>query len=271
MKWLEITAHFTDEIKEPLLVHLLDLGIQGVIEEESAYRFYLNEDTDPQTIFTGQFGEVPFSAEVVDDANWAENWKQFWHANKIGKFVVVPSWESYEKQGEDIVLNLDPGMAFGTGAHETTALVLEFLGEVPVVPETVYDIGCGSGILAIAAAKLGAEVYAFDTDPLAVDATLKNAEKNHVEGLIKVFGGNLLEDESLFPDKVPDLVLTNIIAEVIVEFVPLLKEKLGTFTWIVSGIISERLPMVLGALEEHGFTVTKRKDRGEWVALEAKI
>ena len=89
--------------------------------------------------------------------------------------------------------------------------------------------------------------------------------------MIKVFGGNLLEDESLFPDKVPDLVLTNIIAEVIVEFVPLLKEKLGTFTWIVSGIISERLPMVLGALEEHGFTVTKRKDRGEWVALEAKI
>ncbi|MDD4264229.1 MAG: 50S ribosomal protein L11 methyltransferase [Firmicutes bacterium] len=271
MKWLEITVLFTEEIKEALLVYLLDLDIQGVIEEESAYKFYLPENVDPETILTGDFGSLTYRTQLVEDENWAENWKKYWHANKIGRFVIVPSWEQYDKRSDETIIDLDPGMAFGTGAHETTALVLELLGEVLPLPKTVYDIGTGTGILAIAAAKLGAKIFAFDTDPLAVDASLANAKKNGVKDQVLVFGGNLLEDESLFPNETPDLVMTNIIAEVIVQFVPLLKEKLGHFTWLLSGIIVERLPLVLGCLKEHGFTVTKRIDKGEWVALEARI
>lgn len=273
MRWLQITVPFTDDDKEMLFIELLDLGIQGLQEDESSYTFYLPDTLDPKETFLDKeiLAKKEFTSQIVEDEDWAETWKQYWHANKISRFVIVPSWESYEKATDEIVINLDPGMAFGTGAHETTSLVLELLDQLETVPNTAFDIGSGTGILAIATAKLGADVYAFDIDPLAVDATLENAEKNQVSNKVIVKGGNLLEDESLYPKAIkPDLVLTNIIAEVIVEFVPILKEKYQHFTWLLSGIIEERLPMVLDSLEEHGFTVTKKLQRGEWVALEAK-
>lgn len=273
MRWLQITVPFTDDDKEMLFIELLDLGIQGLQEDEFSYTFYLPDTLDPKETFLDKeiLAKKEFTSQIVEDEDWAETWKQYWHANKISRFVIVPSWESYEKATDEIVINLDPGMAFGTGAHETTSLVLELLDQLETVPNTAFDIGSGTGILAIATAKLGADVYAFDIDPLAVDATLENAEKNQVSNKVIVKGGNLLEDESLYPKAIkPDLVLTNIIAEVIVEFVPILKEKYQHFTWLLSGIIEERLPMVLDSLEEHGFTVTKKLQRGEWVALEAK-
>ncbi len=270
MKWLEVTVPFNNSNKELLLFNLLELGIQGVIEEERNYKFYLPDSTnldDLKNKAQKTWGE--YSLKEIADENWAENWKQYWHVNKIARFVIVPSWEQYNKKPNEIIIDLDPGMAFGTGTHESTALMLELLADKS--PQVVFDIGSGSGILAIAAAKLNALVYAFDIDPLATQATRDNAEKNRVLKNIKVVDGNLLEDDSLFPKEEADLVLTNILAEVIVEFIPLLKKRLSHFTWLLSGIINERVPLVEENLKNNGFTIKKRLDKGEWTALEAII
>ncbi len=270
MKWLEVTVPFNNTDKELLLINLLELGIQGVIEDDTNYKFYLPGSTN-LTELKNKVGKTwgKFSLNDIKDENWGENWKQYWHVNKIARFVIVPSWEQYNKSSDEIIIDLDPGMAFGTGAHESTTLMLELLADKS--PHLVFDIGSGSGILAIAAAKLNALVYAFDIDPLATQATRDNAEKNGVSKNIKVVDGNLLEDDSLFPQEVPDLVLTNILAEVIVEFIPLLKKRLSHFTWLLSGIIDERVLFVEENLKNNGFTIKKRLDKGEWTALEAII
>lgn len=275
MNWLEITVPFKQEEertgneKDILLLNLLDLGIQGVWEEDSAYKFYLSDTRESKKKVEKILGEREFFCNLVKDENWAETWKEFWHPNKIARFVIVPSWESYQKADDEIIIDLDPGMAFGTGAHESTALMLELLDNKN--PSIVWDIGTGTGILAIAAALLGAKVYAFDIDPLATDAAKENAQKNNVNKAIEVIEGDLLKDANLFPKEFPDLVFTNIIAEVIVEFIPILKEKIPHFTWLLSGIITPKASMVIKSLEEHGFSIKQRVDRGEWVALEAVI
>ena len=268
MKWLEVTLPFAETEKDIMLLDLLDLGIQGVWEENSSYKFYLPENTDLESL-QAKFSSHTLNYKLVQDEDWAETWKKFWHANKIARWVIVPSWETYKKNPDELIINLDPGMAFGTGAHETTALMLELLSDKK--PQVVWDIGTGTGILAIAAAQLGAEVYAFDIDPLATDATKENATKNQVIEKIEVIEGNLLEAASLFPTELPDVVLTNILAEVIVEFVPILKAKIPHFTWLLSGIIQEKAYLVEEALTKSGFKIIKRITKGEWVSMEAVI
>lgn len=214
----------------------------------------------------------PGKAEVtlleVEDADWGSAWKAYYKPILLGKNLLIkPTWEDVSVEGR-VVLELDPGMAFGTGTHPTTVMCLEILETVIKGGERVIDVGCGSGILSIAAAKLGAKsVQALDYDPMAVKVTAENLAQNHVDDLVIARQSNLLQ--AAYGQA--DVIVANIIARIIVELVPSIPMHLtpsGTF--IASGIIEEKLPAVLAALDKHGFVVEDDRRDGDWVALTCK-
>ena len=192
-------------------------------------------------------------AEKMHEEDWANNWKKYYKPVKVGeKIVIRPIWEEYEKKDDEIVISLDPGMAFGTGEHETTRMCIKALEKYVKSDSTVFDIGCGSGILSIAAAKLGAKMaVGVDLDPVAVESANENLKFNDVDN-IKILEGNLID----VIDGKADIVIANIIAEVIcilTEDVSKVINKNGYF--ITSGIINDRVKMVTDKLEECGFEV----------------
>lgn len=201
----------------------------------------------------------------VDDADWNEAWKEHYVAQRIGRVVISPSWapESRERDG-DAVIVLDPGMAFGTGLHPTTRGCLAMLQEVQPMPESVLDVGCGSGVLSLAAVKLGAQrVMAIDTDALAVEATRSNAARNGIGASIEARHGTLGLGEEHY-----SLVLANLVAAVLVELAPSLARSLAPGgTLLASGIIEPRADEVIGAMAAAGLAVAARRDDGEWVSL----
>ena len=203
---------------------------------------------------------------TLAEEDWANAWKAHYHPFRVGeRLVIAPSWEPPTLEAGDLLIVLDPGMAFGTGLHPSTRLCLTFL-EMHLRPgDTVLDLGTGSGILAIAAAKLGAAfVLARDIDPVAVEVAKENVARNAVSSIVRVEEGSLPERTDRF-----DLVLVNILAEVIVR---LLSEGLADLvcpggSLILSGIIASKADDVRAALAERGFTSVQRRDEGEWVAL----
>ena len=203
----------------------------------------------------------------VNEEDWANNWKKYYKPTKIGKNIIVkPIWEEYEANGE-MIIELDPGMAFGTGTHETTRMCVEALEENVKGDTTVFDIGTGSGILAIAAAKLGAKkVIGVDLDPVAVDSAKENVSFNDLNN-IEILYGNLMD---VVTGKA-DLVVANIIAEIIVVLAEDVKNFLvpgGLF--ITSGIIRERRELVETKLKEKGFKIKEVKEQGEWLCIIAE-
>jgi len=211
-------------------------------------------------------GKGTIELSNVKEEDWANNWKKYYKPCKIGnKVVIKPSWESYVPEKGDIVLEMDPGMAFGTGTHETTSMCIELL-EDRVSPHTrLLDIGCGTGILSIAALLLGANsAVAVDIDPNAVKVAEENAKMNNVSDRISIIQGNLL-------DKIEgkyDIIVANIIADVIIDISKHIKSYLnpeGIF--IASGIIKDRVDDVESALTEQGFNIIEKKTKGEWVAI----
>lgn len=216
-------------------------------------------------------GGCELAIDEMEDEDWANNWKKYYKPTKIGgQIVVKPTWEEYEPEKGDIIVNLDPGMAFGTGTHETTQLCVMALEKYMKPGDLVFDIGCGSGILSIAAAALGAgAVIGVDFDPVAVDAAKSNAELNHLSDKIDVRLGNLLD---VIPEEQQaDLIISNILAEAIIELTdtvnPYLKPN-GYF--ISSGIIHEHLNEVVEKLEACGFEIVKIETMGEWDAIAAR-
>lgn len=209
------------------------------------------------------------SLERVDEEDWATAWKSYYKPVRIGRRLVVkPAWEDYPAGPDDIVIELDPGMAFGTGTHPTTAMALTLLEKHLKPGWTVFDIGTGSGILAIAAALLGAgEVVAVDADPVAVEAAWENCERNRVTDRVAVLGGNLFEE---LPGKA-DLVLANITPSVLMELIPELPNHLhqdGIF--IGSGVIEPSFDEVKEGLAASGFKLTEILGQEEWVAFVAQ-
>ncbi len=207
----------------------------------------------------------------VDEADWAESWKAHFNVLHVGRRLVIkPSWLRHRRTGDEVVIDLDPGMAFGTGLHPTTRLCLEALEEVadrgPL--GRALDLGCGSGILSIAAVRLGAtRVLGLDIDPIAVEATLANARHNRVGKRVRAREGTIPSDEGPF-----DLVLANLIAGIIVELAAnLATELIPGGTLIASGIFIDREPDVRIALEAGGFVITGRRAESDWVALEAAL
>jgi ribosomal protein L11 methyltransferase len=205
----------------------------------------------------------------VDEADWAESWKEHFHVLHLGKRLVVkPSWRRHRRTGDEVIIDLDPGMAFGTGLHPTTRICLQAIeerAERGPLGRTL-DVGCGSGILSIAAVKLGAtRVLGVDIDPIAIEATDANARHNRVGKRIRAREGSLPTDEGPF-----DTVFANLIAGILVELAPhLAAELVPGGTLIASGIFVDREPAVRAAFESAGLRVTGRWDESDWVAIEA--
>ncbi len=212
-------------------------------------------------------GKVTVSA--VDEMDWSNEWKKYFKPIKPGNTIVIkPSWETYSLQEGERVLEIDPGMAFGTGTHETTSLCIEELEKYVKPHQLVYDIGCGSGILSIAAALLGAEkVVGVDLDELAVKISRENLAMNQVEDRVEVFRGNLMDVLS----QPADLVVSNIIAEIIVKMCSdILQYIKPGGIWISSGIIRDKQHEVEKAIRDVGLTILETRGLGEWVSITAQ-
>lgn len=214
------------------------------------------------------FGIVSLSE--VFEKDWENSWKKYYKTAKIGDRVVVnPSWEEYSPKEDEIVVNLDPGMAFGTGTHETTTLCARELEKVVTPESTVLDVGCGSGILSIIAAKLGAkEVVGVDIDEVAVRVSKENIALNGVEDRIDIRQGDLLD----VVDKKYDIVVANILAEIIAILNKDIKRCLaedGIF--ISSGIIKDKVDFVKNSMAESGLEVLQVIELGEWASIVSRI
>lgn len=208
---------------------------------------------------------------LVDEADWAEAWKAHFPVLRVGRGLVVrPTWRRHRRQAGDVVLALDPGMAFGTGLHPTTRLCLagvEGLADRGLLTSAqVLDVGCGSGILAIAALKLGAaSAFGLDTDPIAIGVTLANARRNGLVRRLHARQGSLPSGEGPF-----DVVLANLIAGLLVVIASGLHDELKPGGVILaSGIFVDREAEVRAALEAAGLRIFARDAEGDWVALEA--
>lgn len=229
---------------------------------------YINEKMDELKELGIDTGVAKVESEKMFEEDWANNWKKYYKPTKVGERIVVkPIWEEYIAKDDELVLELDPGMAFGTGTHETTRMCIQALDKYVKADSTVFDVGCGSGILAIAAAKLGAKLaVGVDLDPVAVESAKENVGYNNLDN-IEILYGNLVE----VIDGKADIVVANIIAEVIcilTEDVKRVLKNNGYF--ITSGIIHDRVDMVTKKLEETGFEVIEINKDGEWNCIVAK-
>ena len=267
----------------------VDYVEEGLIREDGdvLVRVYLAENEQGQLQLEGVLagieklkalneewlGSLETELGVTDEKDWENNWKQYFHPLPIGeKFLVVPSWEKAEMEGR-VVIEIDPASSFGTGRHETTALCLESLEKLSPENKNVLDMGCGSGILGIGAALLGAShIDAVDIDMVATRIAGENAEKNNLEsGKMDIVCGNVLDDIYLwnrFADEKYDIILANIVADIISDMLPLFKSCLvDDGKMVCSGIISPRKEFVLEALDKNGFAVEEIKEKNDWVAI----
>ena len=208
---------------------------------------------------------------MIEEADWADAWKQHFPVLRVGRRLVIrPTWRRHRAAEGDVVLALDPGMAFGTGLHPTTRLCLAALERLAdrgaVEGRRVLDVGCGSGILAIAAIRLGAaSALGVDTDPIAIEATSANARRNRIARSVRAREGTVPTGEGPF-----DVVLANLIASLLVRLAPELHAELAPGgTLLASGIFADREAEVRDAFERAGLRVTDRLVEGDWVALDA--
>lgn len=219
-----------------------------------------NEDNEINQVTT---------AEVYEE-DWANSWKKYYKPKKIGdRIVVKPTWEEYTPKEGEVIVELDPGMAFGTGTHETTTMCTRLLEKYIQKDSIVYDIGCGSGILSIIAAKLGAkQVIGVDIDEVAYKVSVANSEMNSVQSIVDIRHGNLMD---VIEGKA-DIVVANIIADII----KILAKDITKFMksgskFIASGIILEKIDEVTQALQDNGLKVLSIEKLGEWAAIVSEL
>jgi ribosomal protein L11 methyltransferase len=305
VKWAEISIRTTHEATELIAEIFHDLGASGVvIEDPELVNTYRNsgiwdytdipEATNTEVVTVKAYlpmdeelddklrtfekevdalaghnidkGTGDISCSEIQDEDWANNWKKYFHTEKIGDIIVIkPSWEEYTASPDDIVIELDPGMAFGTGTHPTTSMCIRILEEIVTGGMHIFDVGTGSGVLAIAAAKLGAtDVTAVDFDSVAVTVAKENVAINHAESVISVARGDLLKGV----DGKADIIIANIIADIIIRLLDDIPTKLKTGgTMIASGIIADRLGDVTEEVIAHGLLVDRVLEEGGWVAM----
>lgn len=219
-----------------------------------------------------KFGRLAVELSNVREEDWANNWKQYFKPLTVGeKLVIKPSWEDYDGDDERTILEIDPASSFGTGQHNTTQLCLELIEENLHENDRVLDLGCGSGILSIAAILLGAKsATAVDIDKNSVKIALENAEKNHISPDIYTgYTGNIINDTEL-RDKIGggyDMIYANIVADVLIAMSPLFKDFVKPMgTVVISGIIIERCNEVMDAMEKNGYKRIELRECNGWAA-----
>ncbi len=215
--------------------------------------------------------EAKIELNGVNEEDWANSWKEYYKPIKIGdRIVVVPAWEKYEAKEGEIIVRMDPGMAFGTGNHETTRLVIRLLEKYIHSGERVLDVGCGSGILAICASKLGAKMCrAYDIDPVAVKVARENIKDSGLSN-VSCDVSDLLRGVDK-TDGGYDVICANIVADIIIRMTPDIDRYMNDDAVILaSGIIDERADDVIASFEEHGFYIAEKLLDNGWCALAVK-
>lgn len=309
MAWLEITidtaAHDVEAVAAALTARgFSDLVIEdqqefeSFLDENRAYWDYIDEDlqqklqglshiklyiedSDAAALSKVQhYGEeagLNITVSALEETNWEESWKDSYPPQEVGnKLVVLPYWLAESYEGRRMPVILDPGLTFGTGAHPSTQMVMEAMEQTVTAGDSCLDLGSGSGILSIAALRLGAaHAIGVDIDPKAEDIARENAAYNDFNAdCFTALTGNVTEDKALM-DKLAagdyKVVLVNIVADVIIGLIPILPNFLhdGT-TLICSGILDVRLPDVLAALKKAGITVTETKAKEDWRCVVCK-
>lgn len=260
--WEIIDPKLLESMPEDVLVHAWfeeNPALPSLIENITGRLSQLHDTVE-------NAGSLRIETRSVNDKSWADVWKKYFKPFYAGQHLVVkPTWEPFDPAPGDRVIEIDPGMAFGSGTHETTGMCLSILEENIRGGEEIIDVGTGSGILAIGAALLGAgHVLAVDIDPDAVKVAAENVTNNHVQDVVTVQQGDLLEKV----DAVCDICVANIISDIIISFAaPLMSHIRPGGLFICSGIVSMRADEVAQALLDAGYEILQKYTRGEWTAF----
>ena len=211
--------------------------------------------------------EADLTADGMNEEEWSESWKKYYKPIPLGRVTIVPAWEEYTPKENEVIIKMDPGMAFGTGTHETTRLVMKIMQDEIRGGERVLDVGTGSGILSICASKLGAKsCNAYDIDPVAVKVAKENAVADGCDN-ITVGVSDLLHGVDLSGGKY-DFCVANIVADIIIRMMPDISKFITEDApLILSGIISMRAEEVRRSVEENGFTVVREEQENDWLAI----
>ena len=268
------------DIEENLMTvygELIDDKILNSDRSKTKVAIYLSEEKDASgamdyiaaQLKKNKLDDVLLTSETVDEQDWADNWKQFYKPLRIGRhLVVLPPWENFDAQKDDLVILMDPGMAFGTGTHETTKLCLTLLEKHLKKGERVLDVGTGSGILGIAALKLGAQsVHAYDIDPTAVRVARENFEKNGVADRAVCGVSDLLNgvDRTCAPY---GFVTANIVADILIRMAPEIASFMANGARLVaSGVIAGRRDDVVDAMTRGNLRLIDEQSDADWTAL----
>ena len=308
MKWCEISIQTSHEAVELIAEIFRDLGASGVVIEDpelvndyitSGKWDYTDIPIAKETEVVVEKAYLPVNGELegriqtlqqeikalesrgvntapavlttaeLQDEDWSDTWKQYFHTEKPGERVVIkPTWEEYEPKDDEVVIELDPGAAFGTGTHATTSMCIRQLEKLVKPGMTVFDVGTGSGILSIISAKLGAKnIQAVDYDDSVLKIVEENLEQNNVQDIISVAQSDLMQNVH----GKAELVIANIIADIIIRLFGQLDEHLEQGgTLLTSGIIEDRIEDVLAAAEAHGYGVVERLENKGWACITFK-
>ncbi len=315
MKWNKFTLKTRSEVEDIVISTLADVGVEGVEIEDKvpltesdkkqmfvdilpdgpaddgiAYlNFYVEEDQDPQPLLDRvkealeelrmfmDIGECTITESQTEDKDWINNWKQYFHQFYVDDILIIPSWEEVKAEDQDkMIIHIDPGTAFGTGMHETTQLCMRQLKKYVNKDTQILDVGTGSGILSIAALKLGAaHAVGTDLDPCAISAVKENLEANDVPTTdMDMILGNIIDDKQV-QDEVGyekyDIVVANILADVLIPLTPVILHQMKKGgLYITSGIIDDKEESVVEAVKAAGLEIVEITHQGEWVSVTAR-
>ena len=315
MKWKKFTLTTTTAAVDLVSSMFDEIGIEGIEIEDNVplteketkgmfidilpelppddgtakVSFYLDDDADVEGILAQvkegleelklfvDLGTCEIEASETEDKDWINNWKQYFKPFTVDDILIKPTWETIPEEHKDkLLIQIDPGTAFGTGMHETTQLCIRALRKYTKKDALVLDVGCGSGILGMLALKFGAgHSIGTDLDPCAIDATHENMEVNGIgKDQYEVMIGNIIDDKAV-QDQVGyekyDIVAANILADVLVPLTPVIVHQMKPgAVYITSGIIDDKEEVVVEAVKVAGLTVLEVNHQGEWVSVVAK-